>query len=135
MKQYVVDTHALIWQLCSPSHLGQAAQIAFTQADDGEAKIHIPVVVVAEMAMIAQKQRVPGFDNEAFDTAIQALQETPAYIFESLSLDSVLASRALSVIPDIFDRLVVTDAMILQAALITKDVVIQNSGVVPTIWD
>jgi PIN domain nuclease of toxin-antitoxin system len=50
-------------------------------------------------------------------------------------LDSVLASRALSAIPDIFDRLVVTDAMILQAALITKDVVIQNSGVVPTIWD
>jgi len=40
MKKYVVDTHALVWQLCSPSHLGQSAQIAFTQADNDEAKIH-----------------------------------------------------------------------------------------------
>nr|VFK39785.1 MAG: hypothetical protein BECKTC1821E_GA0114239_100552 [Candidatus Kentron sp. TC]VFK54229.1 MAG: hypothetical protein BECKTC1821F_GA0114240_100474 [Candidatus Kentron sp. TC] len=72
--KYVTDTHALVWKLCAPSRLGRSAQSVFAQADANAARIHIPVVVVAELAMIAQKQRIPGFDDEAFDTAMRALK-------------------------------------------------------------
>nr|VFK26495.1 MAG: PIN domain nuclease, a component of toxin-antitoxin system (PIN domain) [Candidatus Kentron sp. MB]VFK30351.1 MAG: PIN domain nuclease, a component of toxin-antitoxin system (PIN domain) [Candidatus Kentron sp. MB]VFK75181.1 MAG: PIN domain nuclease, a component of toxin-antitoxin system (PIN domain) [Candidatus Kentron sp. MB] len=132
--KYVADTHALVWKLCATARLGVAAQAVFARADADEVKVHIPVVVVAELAMIAQKQRIPGFDDESFETAIHALQKHPAYISESLDLERVLASRPFSGIPDIFDRLVITDAVVLQAAVITKDPVIRDSGLVTTVW-
>jgi len=134
-EKYVTDTHALVWRLCAPARLGTAAQVVFERADACEVDIHIPVVVVTEMAIIARKERIPGFDDEAFDTAIRALQEHPAYLFESLNLQRVLVSRTLTDIPEILDRLVVADAVILQATVITKDPVIRVSGLVTTVWD
>jgi PIN domain nuclease of toxin-antitoxin system len=38
-------------------------------------------------------------------------------------------------IPDIFDRLIVTEAVLLDVPVITRDPVIRDSELVPTVWD
>jgi len=49
MKEYVADTHALLWYLTNSSLLGKDASTAFDEADSGNALIYIPVIVLAEL--------------------------------------------------------------------------------------
>jgi PIN domain nuclease of toxin-antitoxin system len=46
----------------------------------------------------------------------------------------VLASHTLTAIPDIFDRLIVMEALARGVPLLSKDSVIERSGVVTTVW-
>ncbi len=48
MKLYVADNHALFWYLTNSSLLGKNASAAFDEADDGNATIYIPAIVLAE---------------------------------------------------------------------------------------
>lgn len=135
MKAYVIDTHAWVWQMFLPHKLGKAAAHILTAADCGTARIHIPAVVLAEFLMIANKRRVAGLDPEMAAQAIQAVHAHRAYSFEPLTPEWVLSSQAHAAIPDIFDRLIVTEAAQRGIALITRDPVICGSGLVPTVWD
>ena len=61
---YIMDAHALLWHLYWPQRLGGAAQRVFADADAGQARIHVPAVVVAEAVMVVQKGRLPGASLE-----------------------------------------------------------------------
>lgn len=45
---YVVDTHALIWYLTNDKKLGAQASQIFNAAENGETRLVIPAIVVAE---------------------------------------------------------------------------------------
>lgn len=56
MKNYVIDTHALVWYLTDDPRLGKKArQILET---DGNQLI-LPAIVLAEVRHIAERKRVP----------------------------------------------------------------------------
>lgn len=47
MNEYVTDTHALLWHFYAPKRLGAGARKALVAADDGDARIWIPALVIA----------------------------------------------------------------------------------------
>jgi hypothetical protein len=56
MSDYVTDTHALFWYLADDSRLGDEANRAFEEAEQGHALIYVPAIVLAEMYYLMAKQ-------------------------------------------------------------------------------
>jgi PIN domain nuclease of toxin-antitoxin system len=132
---YVADTHALIWYLFAESRLGNQAFTVLTDAAAGNARIYIPAVVIAEMIMVVEKRRIPGITMSQLEIELELMRNSSSFEFLPLFPETVIQSRTLTAIPDIFDRLVVADALQLGLPLLTGDSVIQASGLVSTIWD
>jgi PIN domain nuclease of toxin-antitoxin system len=127
---YVADTHALVWYLSGSRPIGKAARVAFDAATGGDGMVVIPAIVIAEMVMLAEKRRA------TIDVAnvVAKLKEQAGFDFMPLLPDTVLRTRSLAVLPDIHDRLIVAEALELEASLITVDHAITASGLVPVIW-
>lgn len=131
---YVLDTHTWIWQLFNPKKLGENVYHILEAADRNEVQILIPAVVLAEISMIAQKKRVTGFHSEHLSLLVSTVHQHPAYSFSVLNSDLIMASQHFEAIPDIFDRLVATEAAHLGATLLTRDPVIIQSNLVSVLW-
>ncbi|PON14190.1 hypothetical protein C2W62_30405 [Candidatus Entotheonella serta] len=58
--EYLTDAPALLWHLYRPQRLGEQARQVFADADAGQACIHVPAVVAAEVLMVVQKGRLRG---------------------------------------------------------------------------
>ena len=136
MMEYVVDTHPLVWHFWRPARLGAAAQAAFQAAETGLARLYLPAVVLAELVMVVEKGRVKWMTVTMADLMAQInhMRRSASYEFLPLEPDTVIASRTLIAVPEIFDRLIVAEALRLGLPLITHDTVITNSKVVPVIW-
>jgi PIN domain nuclease of toxin-antitoxin system len=132
MSIYVTDAHALLWYLYTPEKLGPVALSAFEELQAGDLLV-IPVVVVAEMVMVIERQRIEATLNE-LRAIIASLKREDLCLFPPLTAEDILESTALSQLPDIFDRLIVFEARKRDASLITKDEVIVKSGIVSTVW-
>ena len=59
MNFYLADTHAVYWYLINSPLLGANASQVFDEADNGNAVIYIPVIVLAELYYLNQKQGQP----------------------------------------------------------------------------
>ena len=133
--QFVTDTHAILWHFfTTPRRLGPAAQKAFVAADHGHAQIFIPSLVVAEMIAVIERGRLSGITMAALLKKIDSIKNSSNYQILPLRPDTVIASHTLTAIPDIFDRLIVAEALRLGVPLITRDKVITRSGIVTTVW-
>ncbi len=132
---HVVDTHALLWYLYSPSRLGVAALAALDAANAETAAVLVPVLVLAEAVMVVQKRRLPGVDPQRGMLGLRAVAASRGFVVEDLDALTVLDSARLLAIPDIFDRLIAAEAIERGIPLITKDAAIVASGAVATIWD
>lgn len=82
--------------------------------------------------MVIEKSRVQATLSD-LQQVIQRLQRNPVCHLPPLSAGDVLSSATLT-IPDIFDRLIVYEAQRWNASLLTRDVLITNSGLVNVIW-
>jgi hypothetical protein len=49
MSEYVADTHALFWYLTAAPQLGANALAAFGEGEQGQARIYLPSIVLAEL--------------------------------------------------------------------------------------
>ncbi len=135
MNEYVADAHVVVWYLFASNRLGKAARSALLDAEAGKAKIYIPAVAIAEMIMVVEKKRLPGAAMAPLITYLNWMQSQSRYDLLLLHPDVVLSSHTLTVIPEIFDRLIVAEALRLGLPLITSDSVIRASGVVNVVWD
>ncbi|WP_044965335.1 type II toxin-antitoxin system VapC family toxin [Sorangium cellulosum] len=129
IAEHVTDTHALVWSMYAPSRLGSAA------TDAGSARIYVPAVVIAETIMVVERGRLPGIALAHLLPRLEAMRTSDNYRLTSLLPEVVLASHTLSAIPDIFDRLIVAEAIHRGTPLISKDSVIRQSALVTTLWD
>jgi PIN domain nuclease of toxin-antitoxin system len=135
MKELVTDTHSFLWHLYSPSRLGSAARQAFATTDTGETRIYIPSLVVAEALMVVQKHRLPGVELDELVEYLEIALHSSNYVLSDLQARMVLDSHPFTVIPDIFDRLVVVEAVVRGLPLISRDSVIRDSGLVSMVWE
>lgn len=132
---YVADTHALVWHLFAESRLGKKALAVLTDAVAGNAKIYIPAVVIAEMIMVVEKRRISGITMSQLEIELELMRSSINFEFLPLFPETVIQSHTLTAIPDIFDRLIVAEALRLGFPLLTGDSVIHASGLVTAIWD
>ena len=135
MNEYVGDTHAVLWGLFAQSRLGKAARALWATIGSGAVKIYVPAIAVSEMIMVVEKQRLPGVTMPQLLIELRLMEQSASYEFLPLTHDLAITSRTLTVIPDIFDRLIIAEALRLNLPLITCDSVIHKSGVVNVIWD
>ena len=85
------------------------------------------------MVMVVERKRVQSTLDE-LRGILAVLEEEAVCLFTPLRAEDVLGSAALSAIPDIFDRLIVYEAVKHNAILITRDAAIAQTGLVQTLW-
>ena len=65
---------------------------------------------------------------------LNELQADLSALITDLTFTRALDLRKLTAIPEMHDRLIVAEAVASGATLITKDLSITNSGIVPVVW-
>ena len=86
---YVTDTHALLWYLQGSSRLSTAARQSFDDVVTGASDLVIPVIVIAELALLLEKGRA-AIDLNAI---LETLHDLPTVSFAPLSLEVTLSVR------------------------------------------
>jgi len=133
LPTYISDAHTLVWYLTEDKKLGRIALSILESVDNDLSILIIPAVVLAELYMIAEKKRT-SLGLVALGNAIQNWQTADNIRLTNLTPELVILSSQFSAIPEIFDRLIVTEAHKLGVPLITRDPLIVNSNLVPTLW-
>jgi PIN domain nuclease of toxin-antitoxin system len=127
---FVVDTHALIWFLQGDSHrLSIAANDCLNDQNNR-------LIVAAEAAHLILRGRT---NIPSPQILVDLLDEDNRWRIIPIDKLTVIISCKLQVITELHDRLIVASTLRLiqegtPVSLITKDVNISSSGVVPVLW-
>lgn len=102
----------------------------FNSAENGEVKLNIPAIVLAEVGYLAERKRI-----ETTLADINTIVEKHSNI-RIIPLDSEIVNSAFKItdIPELHDRLISATAMLMNQELITNDKVIIDSKFIKTIW-
>lgn len=130
MAQYAIDTHVLTWYWSGSPRLSQTAKQIVDEAHDGIHEVIVSPLVLAELVMIAEKQRVPIDFSEILNT----VTTISGFRLVGLSSQTAASTQNLSPLPDIHDRLIVATALEYNVPLLTADQAITDSGLVSVVW-
>lgn len=128
--RYVVDTHTLLWHVGNDRRLGPTARRIL---NDPNAKLIVPVLVLAEAKHAADRKRVAV----PFETVLQTVIDSSH--IKVLSFD-ITAATYLSSELDIHDAIIVATARAAQdffgedVSILTNDITITESNLIPVIW-
>jgi predicted nucleic acid-binding protein len=103
--------------------MGVRARDLFQLADRGEAIIHIPTMVFAEILYLSERHRI-AVTVQQVDAF---LVDTPTYLPVPLTLPTILRAAEIDDIPELHDRLIAGTAVAMHLPLITNDPVISQS--------
>jgi PIN domain nuclease of toxin-antitoxin system len=130
---FLLDTHALIAFLAADwKRVGREARRILDRAGKGAVDARVSVVSLWEVAVMVEKRRLRL--STGWSAWSSAVQRSPHLTIESLVLADVDHARAFPTLVDPADRLIVGTALRLDATLVTNDVRITKSRVVPTAW-
>ena len=126
----VLDTHAWIFLADDPKRLGKAARRAIAKAD----RIGVATVSLWELALLVEKRRLsldrellPWMQDALADARVELLALTPAVVATAHQLRGALDG-------DPGDRIITATALVEGAKLVTRDLRITESGIVPVVW-
>jgi PIN domain nuclease of toxin-antitoxin system len=130
--RYVVDTHALLWFLADSPRLGPDAGAIL---DDPRSELFLPAIALAEACWIVERGRV----QLRVDEVLHAVEQDPRITLLPLDFAAIERSAALTAIPEMHDRQIVSAALLLAeagkpVALLTRDETISASGLVHVLW-
>ena len=129
---YVADTHTLIYHSWGQkSRLGPRAKRILSQAEAAETLVHLPTIVLWEVANHLVDGRIRPLSN--FEQWCRSLASHKGFSIVPLEWFDVNEARRLP-FKDPADRLIVGTAIRLDLPLITRDREIVDSGLVETIW-
>lgn len=126
------DTQALLFHAGRDQRLGSQAAALFRACEARNAIVYVPVAVLWEISVLAQRGRIDlgrslaGFTEDLFSN--------PAYHPLELSVEQVLLATELGPACDPFDALIVAAARLLDLPLVTSDPRIVESSPVRTVW-
>ena len=127
---YVVDTHALLWYRREASRLSPAANAVFRLAAVGEARIIVPAIVVAELFYLTQKLGNPILPS----TLLADIARSREFLFSELGQAQLERMETIVGVSEMHDRLIVAEALVHSAPIITRDAALRRSGAVDVIW-
>jgi PIN domain nuclease of toxin-antitoxin system len=128
--RYVLDTHKLLWHLSDDPRLGANAKRIL---DDPNELLIVSVLVLAEAKHAADRKRVPI----SFESILKAATASPRVFVFPIDIYTV---EYLSSQLDIHDSIIVATSLHCKSyfgedmALLTKDIAITQSGLIPVIW-
>jgi PIN domain nuclease of toxin-antitoxin system len=131
--RYVVDTHALIWQLEGSSRLGlQAKAILLNPLSD----LVLPAIALAEAVWTVERGKTGIPSALALVDAVKADRRFTIYPLDQRVIEQTLTLAAIN---EMHDRQIVATALVLQrlgadVALLSCDQNIKASQTVPIIW-
>jgi len=127
---YVTDSHSLIWYLIDSPKLSFNANKSFKEIEEGKAKLLIPAIVVVEIIYIVESSKVKA----DLDNLIRKIQQAKNFEISPLGSNQLLCFKKQTEIPEMHDRLIVCEALLNKARVITKDREIKDSGIVEVVW-
>ncbi len=127
---YVVDTNALIWHLTNDRKLGARARVIFNAAEQGQTRLIVSAIVMAEMFYANKKF---GLFAD-IDLVFRRLFSAPHIRFAPFTADDVLQFERDASVPEMHDRIIAGLARRLGAPLIASDPQIVDAGVADTVW-
>src|SRR5262245_41227321 len=116
-RRYVLDTHACVFTLTAPRKLGLEARAVLRRVEAGQAQAYVPAAVVDEVLILRDLGRVRIGQPELS----KATAAAPILCFLPLDLAQLDHFAALVPLRDPFDRLIVSAARSVGAALVTRD--------------
>ena len=128
-NEFVTDTMALVLRI-ERRRMGPAIRAIFGAAEAGQATVHVPAMVFAEILYLSERQRISMSLSDLADY----LQRYPKYQEYPMSLAVVQSAAQIADIRELHDRLIAGTTRLLDVALITNDPVIQASAFVKTVW-
>jgi PIN domain nuclease of toxin-antitoxin system len=133
MSVYITDTHSLLWfTLNKHSSLSNKALIVFESAVKGESFIYIPVIVLWEVAILEQKQRIKL--NNGFINWTTQILSSKSFGIAPLEPEIIAVGTGYNFNNDPFDEMIAAFASFMDLPLITKDNAIKESGLVEIYW-
>ena len=127
---YVTDAHPLIWHLLHSKRLSAKAAAIFNTADAGQDVIYIPTIVLGELMHIAEAALIPL----KFSDVLKQIKSGDNYVTIPLDLPIIEAAAEISARLEMYDRLIVATAKVLNASLITRDEAMTAAGIVLVVW-
>jgi PIN domain nuclease of toxin-antitoxin system len=123
LRSYVTDTHCLVWYLGAPTRLGPLARHASAEAAAGRARIIVPVIVLAEIIFAVEHGRI----RADVPQIIRRIRSLAYFRIIPLRLVTTLRLQTLTEIPEMHDRILVAEALVQKASLLTRDAAIAKS--------
>ena len=127
---YLADTVTIIRHFSRTGVIGRAARQALAGAERGKDRVFLSVLSLVEIMYLAQKKRIPIDLTET----IGIINESENYHMINLTTDIVAVAERIS-FPELFDRLIIATACVLNVPLLTPDREISDSGLLPVVWD
>ena len=128
----VTDTHPLIFHAAGGGRLSRRAARLFERCEGGDALIYVPAPVIWECSLLVRVGRVNL--QRPLRTFFEDLFSNPAYQALDLTPEQVFVASDLTFTHDPFDALIVASACVIGLPLVTRDVLIQESGAVTIAW-
>ena len=128
-KQYVTDTHSLVWYFTENPRLSKKALKVFEKTVK-EGTIIIPTVVLAEIMHIAKKGRI----TMSFTETVEKIEENENFEITPLDLDILKKADEIDCELEMHDRLIAATALFFDVPLITRDQTIKDSDLCRIIW-
>ena len=128
----VTDTHALLFHAAGGSRLGARARSLFAAAEERNAIVYVPMVVIWEVTLLARAVRVNL--HRPVRSFFGDLFSNPSYQPHGLDAPQIFDAGELRSLRDPFDAMICAAARDLDLPLITPDEAITGSGQVKTIW-
>lgn len=128
----VTDTHTLLYHARGASRLGPVGRRLFQAAEERHAVVHIPAAVIWEVSFLARTGRIDL--RRSARAFFEDLLSNPSFHPHDLDARQVLAAADWLQFRDPFDALICASAADLSLPLITRDAVIEASGLVRTVW-
>lgn len=130
VKVYIVDTHSLLWYFLDSTKLSLNANKAFEDVEIGKARLIIPAIVIAEVIYLVKNGKI----DTDLDGLIQRIQESDNFQIFLLGIDILLCLKNQENILEMHDSLIICEAIINSATIITKDWEITDSKLVEVVW-
>lgn len=132
---YVTDTHPLLRYTGGRlRQLGQSARRAFLDAEQGRARIVIPITVLEEMLRLSEKGAI-RLALSFRDLVTRYQQEPSPFFVQDYTPDILLSVARFPAIRDPFDRVIVATAHALDYPLITADSFLHEGRFIPLVWE
>ncbi|NTW53815.1 MAG: type II toxin-antitoxin system VapC family toxin [Chlorobaculum sp.] len=126
---YVTDTMAIILRL-ERRRLSQNVKKIFDEVEDSGLSLFIPVMVLAEVGYLAERNKI--------DTSIQEIsdycEKYPSVKYQPITDKIIMKSFEIEDIPELHDRIIAGTALYKNLELITNDPVIRASKHLSTVW-
>ena len=131
---YVTDTHPFVHHVTGRrNRLGRRARSIFNSVKRGRDTLIVPFTVLEEVMLLSEigKIRLPL----PFRDLLVSIRQAENFDLGVNDTELLLEAATFTTIRVPYDRLIIAQARVARAPLITGDGKIQDSGLVRTIWD